>query len=138
MKSLLCIFLFLFSYGLKAQNEKIPITKESKPSTEEVFRIAEEMPEFPGGEVGLQKFYHENSTHPIVEKDRKAAVVYYEIIIDEEGNATKFRILRGQSEALNQITEELVSKMPKWKPGKQNGKPVKVIKAFEVRYATLD
>jgi len=138
MKLLPYIVLFFLSCDLLAQNEIVPITKESKPFTEDVYVVVEEMPEFPGGEMELQKFYSENSTHPIVAKGRKAVVVYYEIVIDEEGNATKFRILRGQSENLNQLTEELVSKMPKWRPGKQKGKPVKVVKAMEVRYATLD
>ena|SRR5690554_3155320 len=137
MKLLICAFVSFLSVGLMAQNEIVPITTESKPLVD-VFTIVEEMPEFPEGEEGLRKFYVKNSTHPVVQKDRKALVVYYQVIIDEDGNATNFKILRGQSDRLNNLTEEIVSKMPKWKPGKQNGEFVRVVKNLSIRYAALD
>ncbi len=138
MRLLIYILLSFASYSLVAQDDIIPITTKSNPFKGEVFTVVEEMPEFTGGESGLQKFYHENSKHPVVEKNRKAKVVYYQIVVDEEGNVTNFKILRGQSDGLNKLTEELISKMPKWKPGKQNSRAVKVLKNLSIRYATLD
>jgi predicted SnoaL-like aldol condensation-catalyzing enzyme len=137
MRVLIVIFLLLPGC-LIAQNEIIPITNESKPFSETVYRRVDTLPQFPGGEIGLLNFYRKHSKYPIVEKGRKAIVVYYEVVIDENGGIWNSKIVREQSESLNLNTINLISQMPKWKPGIKNGKPVKVVQLMEIRYATLD
>lgn len=106
--------------------------------SDEVFAVVDEMPEFPGGDSGLLAFFQQNSKHPIVGKDENSKVVYCQIIIDEEGKATLFKILISPSENLSKITEELIKLMPNWKPGKKNEEPVKVAKNISIRYGVLD
>ena len=56
----------------------------------------------------------------------------------KKGKPTQLKILKGQSENLNEITKDLISKMPNWKPGIKDGLPVKVAKTLSIRFATLD
>ena len=138
MKNIVQIILLVFLpfIGL-SQNE--PVNEKSEPfNAEKVYTMVDEMPQFPEGEMGLIKFYQESSDHPVVGKNEDAAVVYYQIVIDEKGSPTEFKILRGQSDRLNEITENIINKMPQWTPGKQNGQPVKVVKNLSIRFATLD
>ena len=77
--------LFLVSLPVIGLAQNKPVTKESNPfNGENVYAVVDEMPEFPEGESGLLRFYRENSPHPVVEKDVVAAVVYYQIVIDEK------------------------------------------------------
>lgn len=130
--TLLGMVTFLSSF---CQEDIKPIIKDSKPYSEEVYQVVDKEPRFKGGEKGLIKYYQENSSVSVVDKNQDALSIYYQIVIDEYGKPTNFKILRGQSELLNNEVEKLVQKMPKWKPGKLKGKPVKVVRSLEVRFS---
>lgn len=97
--------------------------------------IVDQQPEFPGGEEALKEFYREQSNQKIAEEGTEGKTVYYQIVIDEKGRIDEFKILRGQSEALDLATEKLIKKMPKWKPGLKEGHPVRVVRNLSITYA---
>lgn len=121
---LLCFFMAI---AAKAQNEVPPDTT----NYHDVFIIVEESPEFPGGQSELIKFLQENVVYP--DDDRVKGVegrVYVTFVVDEEGFISRVQILNGTrkkgTEAMRKEAIRVVNSMPRWKPGYQNGKPVKV------------
>jgi periplasmic protein TonB len=101
-----------------------------------IFDPVEEMPQFPGGDVALQEFLYKNLVYP--ERPRKMGIsgtVYVEFIIDEEGNVTAINIAKGAFSDLDAEALRVVKLMPKWIPGKQRTKPVKVGLRMPVKFA---
>jgi len=136
MRSNLKVLITLFviptlSFGQEENN--IPITPDSKPFKNEVYFVVDQQPEFPGGEEALKKFYREKSKYSIAEGEN-GQTIYYQIVINEKGKVKEYQIIRGQSEELKSATEKLIKKMPKWKPGIKDKKPVRVVKLLSITY----
>ncbi|NJY62958.1 hypothetical protein HC174_09325 [Salinimicrobium sp. CDJ15-81-2] len=83
----------------------------------------EERPEFPGGQKALLKYLQENAKKP---KEVQSGRVLVGFVIDVDGTVVDITIKETTSIGLNFPAYELVAKMPKWSPGKQDGKPVRV------------
>ena len=85
------------------------------------------MPEFPGSEDGLSKYIEENVKSPENAKsDSLSRRVVVQFVINQEGDVENVKIARGADRALDNEVIRVVENMPKWKPGTQFGKPVKV------------
>ena len=91
----------------------------------DVFMVVEEMPEFPGGMDGLISYLQENIHYP---QNDICVVgrVFVNFIIEKDGSVTNVKTLRGLHPLFDEEAVRVVSNMPKWKPGKQRGKPVRV------------
>lgn len=110
---------------------EIQAPEEEEINEDEVFQIVEDMPGFPGGESKLMK-YLANTPYPaIAHENGIEGVVYVQFVIDKTGAVTRAQVLRGQDPTLDRAALKRVKSMPRWTPGKQRGKPVKVI--FRVR-----
>jgi len=93
----------------------------------EVFDVVEQMPEFPGGPEALMQFLTENVCYP--EAALKAGVqgrVLVTFIVDTEGRVNNAKVVKKVSDDLDAEAIRIVGSMPRWKPGKQNGKVVRV------------
>lgn len=90
-----------------------------------IFMVVEKMPEFPGGNPGLLRYLSSNIKYDNIniEEDYYHSKIYVRFYIDETGKAMKPEILRG---CKNTNIIEVIEKMPRWKPGEQRGKKVKV------------
>lgn len=94
---------------------------------EEVFTIVETMPEFPGGEEGLRKFLADNIRYPtLAQENGIQGKVVVEFIIGKDGGVYDIAISRSVEGSLDKEASRVVGLMPKWIPGKKNGKTVKV------------
>ena len=94
---------------------------------EQVFDVVEQMPEFPGGLAELMKFLSENVRYP--EAAFKAGTqgrVIVTFIVEADGTVGNVKVVKKVSDELDAEAVRLVGSMPKWKPGMQNGKPVRV------------
>ena len=88
---------------------------------------AEIMPEFPGGERALLSYLSGNVKYPLIAQENGIeGKVYVSFIIDEQGNIYDVNLIRGVDLSLDNEALRVVKGMPKWKPGKQGGRPVKV------------
>lgn len=93
----------------------------------QAYFIVEEMPEFPGGNIGLRNYLEQNQKYPqIALLNGIQGTVYVSFVINEEGNVVQPKIAKSVDPALDKEALRLVSSLPRWKPGKQNGKLVKV------------
>jgi len=96
-------------------------------STSEIYLIVEEMPEFPGGDLAMRRFLVENGGYPTSMLNKEIeGKVYVTFVVDYEGNTTNIRIAKGLDETLDKVAVYVVSNFPKWKPGRQRGRPVNV------------
>jgi len=93
----------------------------------QIFDIVEEMPEFPGGQEALFKYLSRSIVYPSEMVDAGVqGKVYVEFIVRQDGSITDAKVLRGVSAPLDQEAIRVVGIMPKWLPGRQNGKAVDV------------
>ena len=92
-----------------------------------VYQIVEEMPVFPGGEQAMMKFVAENINYPQEAKDKEiAGRVFVSFVVEKDGSVDEVKVMRGIGGGCDEEVVRVVKAMPKWKPGKQEGKPVRV------------
>ena len=100
---------------------------KNKLDSVEVFSIVEQMPEFPGGEKALRKFIADNLRYPRVAIDSGImGKVYVTFTVEKDGSVSNPIVIRGVDPDLDREAIRLIRSLPKWTPGKQNGKPVRV------------
>ena len=116
-------------------NQFFKENKQSKKINEEYFVVVEDMPEFPGGDVGLMKFIQRNVRYPAIAKEYNiTGKVYVSFIVDKQGNVTNVKIVKGVSKELDDEALRVVSLLPKYKPGKQRGKTVRVMFTIPINF----
>lgn len=122
------IFLAFVSYNMAyAQTEENP--------KEEVLSVAEQMPEYPGGMENLYKFLSKTINYPIVLKENKVeGKVICSFIVGKDGSLSEFEIVNKPEPLFAEETIRVMKLMPKWIPGKQNGKPVNVKFTLPVKF----
>ena len=92
-----------------------------------VYQIAEEMPEFPGGVEALMDFVGKNVKYPEQAKEKEiSGRVFIGFVIEKDGSVNEVKVLRGIGGGCDEEAVRVIKAMPKWKPGKQKGKPVRV------------
>jgi TonB family protein len=104
---------------------------------EQPLTIVEKMPEFTGGEKAKAEYFRKNIQYPKIEQEYGVqGVVYVTFIVEKDGSLSDVKVLRGikSSPALNKEALRLVSGMPKWQAGMQNGKTVRVQYNMPVRF----
>ncbi len=100
---------------------------EEERDTGEIFMIVEEMPEFPGGDAALQRYLASSIRYPVIAQENGIqGRVYIQFVINQQGEVTNAVILRGVDPSLDREALRVVQAMPKWKPGRQRNRPVRV------------
>lgn len=104
------------------------ITDDSQErENDELFLVVEEMPEFPGGEAALRRYLATAVKYPIIAQENNIqGRVSIQFIINTKGEVTKATVLRGVDSSLDKEALRVVESMPRWKPGKQRNKTVRV------------
>ena len=112
-------------------------SKTSKQSdyTGKVYDVVEQMPSFPGGNEALMNFIKENITWPDVEACVQGRVVV-KFIVERDGSISHAQIARSLDPLFDKEALRVVNNMPKWNPGKQNGKTVRVSYNVPVSFRT--
>ena len=114
------------------QNEVIeeyvaPEIEEEEIQEAEIFTIVEEMPEFPGGMNKLGEYLAKNIKYPQMARETGIqGRVFITFVVEKDGSVTNVQVLRSLGGGCDEEAVRVVKSMPKWKPGKQRGKPVRV------------
>ena len=114
------------------QNEVIeeyvaPEVVEDEVVEQEIFKIVEEMPSFPGGEAKLMEFVAKNVKYPQIARETGIqGRVFVNFVVEPDGSVSNVSVLRGIGGGCDEEAMRVVKTMPKWKPGKQRGQPVRV------------
>lgn len=112
---------------VSAQAPQSPIPEKNTSS--QIFTVVEKQPEYPGGMESLYQFIAANINYPEACKEQKiSGKVYVTFVIEEDGSISNIRVLRDPDPEgrLGEEAMRVVSLMPKWKPGAQRGKAVRV------------
>ena len=94
---------------------------------EEIFLFVEQMPEFPGGEVALRQYLANAVKYPVIAQENGIqGKVYVTFVVGKDGSVSNASIARGVDPSIDKEALRVINTLPKWKPGKQRGKPVNV------------
>ncbi len=103
------------------------ITYEQTIDSNTVYDIVEKMPEYPGGDEKMLEYLSTNITYPKEAKENGTqGRVYIQFIVEKDGNITHAKVLRGIGDGCDEESLRVVKEMPKWTPGEQRGKFVRV------------
>ncbi|MDO9257155.1 MAG: energy transducer TonB [Bacteroidales bacterium] len=116
------------SYIYEKSDNQLYSADRTETDTSPVFTIVEEMPSYSGGENARNRFLAENINYPeIAQNYFIQGTCYVQFIIDINGSVSDVLIVRGIGGGCDEEAIRVVKMMPKWKPGKQNGKNVRVL-----------
>ena len=101
---------------------------EEEEEEEVVFVVVESMPEFPGGQQALFKYLSENVKYPVIAQENGIqGRVICQFVVNKDGSIVDVEVVRsGGDPSLDKEAVRVIKSMPKWKPGKQRGKAVRV------------
>ena len=101
--------------------------EEEEESSQQIFMVVEEMPEFPGGQAALMSFIAKSIKYPVVAQENGIqGRVTCSFVVNKDGSIVDAEVIRGIDPSLDKEALRVINTMPKWKPGKQRGKPVRV------------
>ena len=108
----------------------------SSINSQSVFTIVENMPVFSGGETALKKYVEQKCQYPFSALDKKVeGTVYVSFVVDAYGEISGVGILKGANPSLDKVAYWIVSNMPSWEPGRQNGSPVSVQYNLPIKFS---
>ncbi|MDI1257635.1 MAG: energy transducer TonB [Flavobacterium sp.] len=125
MRKIFFVIISCFIFHVAAAQETY-FTTENGINT---YTKVEYRPEFPGG---MQKFYQYVGSNYKYPKVKVSGKVIVQFVIDEEGRLTDIKVLRDLGYGTGEEAVRVLSKCPKWIPGTQDGKPVRVLYALPI------
>ncbi|MBO5225542.1 MAG: energy transducer TonB [Parabacteroides sp.] len=103
------------------------VVEEEEESEQQIFTVVEKMPEFPGGMAALMKYLANAIKYPVIAQENGIqGRVSCSFVINKDGSIVDAVVLRGVDPSLDKEALRVINAMPKWKPGEQRGKPVRV------------
>ena len=114
-----------------------PVEAPAEEEEEEViFVVVESMPEFPGGAQAMMRYIAENIKYPVIAQENGIqGRVICQFVVEKDGKVSDIQVVRSSGESsLDKEAQRVIGSMPKWKPGKQRGKPVRVKYTLPVNF----
>jgi len=114
------------------------IIEEEEPEEEkeeEIFVFVEDQPGYPGGDAARIKYLQENIKFPVMAIESGIqGTVYVTFVVEKDGRITNVKVLRGIGGGCDEEAVRVIKNMPRWKPGKQRGRAVRVQFNMPVRF----
>ena len=99
--------------------------EEESDGEADIFQVVEDMPHYHGARV--QKWIAKNVKYPMIAQENNIqGKVFVQFVIEKDGSVSDVKVARSVDPSLDKEAIRVVKAMPKWKPGKQRGKPVRV------------
>ena len=116
--------------------EYVPVEVEEEEVVEqEIFQIVEEMPAYPGGDQKLMEYVAKNIKYPQIARETGIqGRVFVGFVVEPDGSVSNVKVLRGIGGGCDEEAMRVVKSMPRWKPGKQRGKAVRVSYMLPVNF----
>ena len=112
--------------------DKKPVV-EAKP--EEVFKSVEQMPQFPGGEAALMKYLASHINYPpMAAENNVQGKVIVQFVVDKTGKVGEVKVVRSVDKDLDHEAIRVCQALPKFTPGRQNGRPVSVWYTLPIQF----
>ena len=98
-----------------------------EPEEQTIFEVVENMPDFPGGQAALMQYLAKNIKYPtIAQENGTQGRVIVQFVVNKDGSIVDAKVVRSVDPYLDKEALRVINTMPKWKPGMQRGKPVRV------------
>ncbi len=112
-----------------AQADNVLPREDQKPVASvdnEIYSVVSQDPQYPGGQVAMAKFLSDNLVYPAEARDKGiTGRVVVTFVVEKDGNVSNVKVLRDIGGGCGAEAVRVVKKMPRWKPGKANGKAVR-------------
>ena len=107
--------------------EIVVVGKNEAPNEGKVFDLVEQMPQFPGGKEKLNEYLSTHVQYPkeAIEKGIQGCITVA-FVVNRDGSISDPKVVRSIDSALDKEALRVINSMPRWNPGKQNGKNVRV------------
>ncbi|ADB41065.1 energy transducer TonB [Spirosoma linguale] len=106
---------------------KVEVAVEAAPKEEEIFTVVEQQPEFSGGMAALGQYLSKNLRYPAAaQRANVSGRVFVSFVVNTDGSIQDVQVLKGLGFGTDEEAQRVVKGMPKWRPGKQSGRPVRV------------
>ncbi|UBM60328.1 TonB family protein [Marinilongibacter aquaticus] len=107
----------------------------AKPKEEQIFTAVEQQPEFPGGTKAMYEYIGKNIKYPAAaQRANVSGRVFVKFVVEKDGSIGKIDVLKGIGFGCDEEAIRVIKSMPKWNPGRQNGKNVRVYFTMPVFY----
>ncbi|MCP2026746.1 beta-lactamase regulating signal transducer with metallopeptidase domain [Flavobacterium sp. HSC-32F16] len=131
--TVICVFvLFIFSaksLAQKVQGKPVSVEKESIEAADTI----EKKPEFPGGLMAFYKFFGKHYQMPAAAvKEKIQGKLFMQFMVEEDGSLSEIKIIKNLGYGLGEEAERVLKLSPKWNPGTQDDKPVRVLYALPI------
>ncbi|UKN03415.1 energy transducer TonB [Paracrocinitomix mangrovi] len=115
------------SFDMEVTDEPILDDEPEEIVEQPIYEFADVEPAFPGGEGAMAQWLNDNIQYPQLSIEMgEQGIVYVQFVVNSDGSIEQVKVLRGVSDALDAEAKRVVKQMPKWAPGEQAGKPVRV------------
>jgi protein TonB len=112
-----------------------PVAAPIQEEDDVVFQVVETMPSFPGGDAALFKFLGENVKYPVIAQENGIqGRVICQFVVNRDGSIVDVEVVRPVDSSLDKEAIRVIKSMPKWSPGKQRGKSVRVKYTLPVNF----
>lgn len=112
-----------------------PVAAPIEEEDNVVFQVVETMPSFPGGDASLFKFLGENVKYPVIAQENGIqGRVICQFVVNKDGSIVDVEVVRPVDPSLDKEAIRVIKSMPKWSPGKQRGKSVRVKYTLPVNF----
>ena len=106
---------------------KVEAAVEAAPREDQIFTVVEQNPEFPGGMAALGQFLSKNIRYPpAASRANISGRVFVSFVVNTDGSIQDVSVLKGLGFGTDEEAMRVIRAMPKWRPGKQSGRPVRV------------
>ena len=126
--------------GANAQNKKVKKAQTHKDTTtdDKVYEVCEQMPTYKGGEEAMMRFLSQVTRYP--QRAQELGIqgcVVVGFIVEKDGSLSDFKFIQRVDPELDDEALKTVKAMPKWNPGKHNGKNVRVRHSVPVSFKLI-
>ena len=112
-----------------------PPKENSQPTVQKIYNIVEQPPKFPGGTAKLMQFLSENLTYPLIARENGIqGNVILKLLVEPDGSISEVDVLRKIGGGCEEEAIRVAQLMPKWEPGIQNERPVRVSVVLPVKF----
>ncbi len=133
MKKIILFALFILNGYYSLAQEKADSVDD------EISSIAEVLPEFPGGMAGWAKHLGKNLQYPVIARELNiSGKVFIQFVIEKDGSLTDAKVIKGVGGGCDEEALRVVKLSPAWKPGIQNGRPVRVSYVVPITFKVFD
>ena len=117
----------------------IEVTEVGCVDNDTVYQIVEKMPQYRGGEEAMMKYVADNIKYPQEAKDKNiSGRVFVSFVIEKDGSVNEVKVVRGIGGGCDEEAARVIKGMPKWEPGMQKGKPVRVNYMMPINFKLSD